>query len=77
MNLKFVSETVPDLETAKIELDKICDLIFSSETTSILSKLSVFINLIDNKFFIFIMLHEKQKNKVLSFYSSILQNQLK
>ena len=28
-------ETVPDFETANIELDKICDLIFSSETTSI------------------------------------------
>ena len=36
LNLTICKETVPDLETAKIELDKICDLIFSSETTSIL-----------------------------------------
>ena len=42
LSLKFASETVPDLETAKIELDKICDLIFSSEITSILFK-SVFL----------------------------------
>ena len=36
--LEICNETVPDLETAKIELDKICDLIFSSEIVSILSK---------------------------------------
>jgi hypothetical protein len=34
--LTICKETVPDLETANIELDNICDLIFSSETTSTL-----------------------------------------
>src|SRR6056300_1177399 len=36
--LTICKETVPDLETANIELDNICDLIFSSETTSTLFK---------------------------------------
>ena len=36
--LAICKEMVPDLETANIELDNICDLILSSETTSILSK---------------------------------------
>ena len=36
--LTICKETVPDLETANIELDNICDLIFSSETTSTLLK---------------------------------------
>ena len=49
--LEICSEMVPDLETAKIEFDKICDLIFSSDTTSILFK-SVFLTwLIINSLF--------------------------
>jgi hypothetical protein len=38
LELEICNETVPDLETAKIELDNICDLILSSEITSILFK---------------------------------------
>ena len=37
LRLQICSETVPDFATAKTELDKILDLIFSSEMTSILS----------------------------------------
>ena len=33
--LHICSETVPDFDTAKIDLDKTSDLIFSSDTTSI------------------------------------------
>ena len=36
--LQISRETVPDFETAKIEFDKILNLIFSSEITSILSR---------------------------------------
>ena len=44
--LEICKETVPDLDTAKIELDKILDLILSSETTS---KFSIFDYLITEK----------------------------
>ena len=37
--LQISKETVPDFETANTEFDKIWDLIFSSEITSILSNL--------------------------------------
>ena len=33
--LQICNETVPDFDTAKIDLDKISDLIFSSDITSI------------------------------------------
>ena len=41
--LQICKETVPDLETAKTELDKIFDLIFSSDATSKFSILDSFI----------------------------------
>ena len=42
--LEICNETVPDLDTAKIELFKILDLILSSETTSIFSILDFLIS---------------------------------
>ena len=41
---EICSETVPDLDTAKTELDKILDLILSSETTSTFSILDFLIS---------------------------------
>ena len=41
--LQICNETVPDLETAKTELDNTFNLIFSSETTSIFFKLDFLI----------------------------------
>ena len=35
--LQICKETVPDFDTAKIDLDKISDLIFSSDITSMFS----------------------------------------
>ena len=40
--LQISNETVPDLETANTEFDKIWDLIFSSEITSTLFKIDAF-----------------------------------
>ena len=43
LELQISSETVPDFETANTEFDKIWDLIFLSEITSILDKLELLI----------------------------------
>ena len=42
--LQISRETVPDLATANIDFDSICDFIFSSEMTSILLYFIFFIS---------------------------------
>ena len=41
--LQISRETVPDLETAKVDLFSICFFMFSSEITSIFSKFTLLI----------------------------------